>query len=475
MKEIKKALYLDAMALVPGKKSGVGVTIERTLEQLLKNPSLKNWEINLVVTLGKAKYISKYSSANVHIKTIFLPARVLEVFSRTGLLLPIDWFLGNGVYVFPNYRNLPLWHSRSITYVYDIAYIKYPETVQVKNQKYLNKFMPGWVRRTDRVVTISKQVKYEIEKYLGLSESRIDIVPCGVDRSVFYKRDTAEIEAAKNTYSIPYDKYFLFVGNIEPRKNLEKLLDAYDSLPPTIQKQYGLVFVGGNGWQNDAFYKKLTNMQQQNKNVYKVSKYVESTDLPALLSGASLLIHPAIYEGFGITPLEAMACGTPVAVADVPSIREVVKDAGIYFDPNDVQAMAGAISQVLTQSNAVADNIVRGLAIATDLSWQNAAQELYKIIVIEQKLGPPAHPILTRLRFAVETVNKKALRILGEKEALPYVPAYAKTAHEMHENILKDFMSMQPTRLQVIAKKIYLGVKHATFVMLRKVYRTARG
>jgi glycosyltransferase involved in cell wall biosynthesis len=459
--KIDKILYIDAMALVPEKKSGIGLTIERTLEQLLKNRELKEWKIYLVVTLGKARYLKKYESANVHIKTIYLPARILEALSRSKLLPPIDWFLGAGVYVFPNYRNWPVWHSRSITYIYDVAYAKYPETVQIKNQKYLNKYMPTWVRRTDRVVTISNQVKYEIEKYLSLGESQIDIVPCGVDQAVFYKRDTKEIERVKNRYDIPYSKYFLFAGNIEPRKNLEKLLDAYDTLPASTQDEYGLVFVGGmGGWRNDTFYNKLKNMQHAKKNVFKVSDYVASTDLPALFSGATMLIHPAIYEGFGITPLEAMACEIPVVVSDLPAIREVVNDAGLYFDPNDTQAIASAINTTLTHTDLVTTNVALGLTLAKELSWKHTANELFKVISREQEQGTRSYPLLTRLRFLVEAIDRKIMYILGERVYLPYVP----------ETILEDFISEQPTRLQLFSKKIYLVTKHNTFIVVKRAY-----
>jgi len=194
VKKIEKIIYIDALALVPERKSGVGVTLEQTLEELLKNSEMKSWEVFLVVPLGKAKYLKKYESSNVHLKTIYLPARALAILLRTRLLPPVDWFLGKGVYLFPNYRNWPTWRSRSVTYIYDVAYVKHPETVQAKNQKYLSRSMSTWARRTDRVITISKQVKYEIEKYLGMNENKIDIVPCGVDRSVFCKRNSNEIE-----------------------------------------------------------------------------------------------------------------------------------------------------------------------------------------------------------------------------------------------------------------------------------------
>lgn len=476
MKTLKKSLYIDALALVPEKKSGIGVTLERTLEQLLKMPAISSWQVYLVVPLGKAKYLTKYIPLGAQIRTIYLPARVLTVLSRMKLLPPMDLFLGRGVYLFPNYRNWPVWRSRSLTYIYDVAYLKYPETVQAKNQRYLSRSMPSWVRRTDRVITISNQVKYEIEKYLSLSELQISIVPCGVDTSVFYRRSRREVERVKKQYGIASEKYFLFVGNIEPRKNLERLLEAYERLPKTIQDEYALVIVGGGGWNNETILQRIREMQSGNLKVIKVSSYVTNADLPAIYSGASMLIHPAIYEGFGITPLEAMACGIPLAVSDLPAIREVVGDGtGQYFDPLDTRSIIGAIQTVLAgNSGKSATDTKQEVVLAKNFSWKHSAEKLFDILGYEQGLGVRHHPFLTRCKYAYQVMDRKLLHLLGERSYPPYVPQPAKTKHELKMNILDDFYEEQPASVQVILKKAYLGLKHLLATVLKKAYRFTR-
>lgn len=330
--------------------------------------------------------------------------------------------------------------------------------------------MPNWIRRTDRAVTISQQVKFEIEKYLNLGEGRIAVVPCGVDQTIFYKREAKEIETVKAHYRIPFSKYFLYVGNIEPRKNLIKLLDAYNNLSSSIQEEYGLVFVGGDGWQNEAFYKKLKELQQANKKVMKVTDYVVSADLPAIYSGATMLVHPAIYEGFGITPLEALACGTAVAVADLPAIRETVQDAGSYFDPHITKSIVDAINTVLNQKDLVATNLKLGLELASEFSWNRSAGELFKVISYEQTQGAHKHPVLARLLNMYKMFDRNLLQLLGEKPLPPYKPPTSKDAEQLRENIYVDFINEQPTRGQIFFKKIYLGTKHRVFVVLRSVY-----
>jgi glycosyltransferase involved in cell wall biosynthesis len=469
MKSVERALYIDALALVPAKKSGVGVTLMQTLDQLLKLDELKHWQIYLVVPLGKAKYLEDYIRPNVSVKTIFLPARALELLSRINLLPPVDWFLGKGIYLFPNYRNWPVWHSRSITYVYDVGFIKYPETVQLKNRVYLRRYIGHWMKGTDRVVTISSQVRYEIEKYLNVSDAQISVVPCGVDGAVFYRRNKQEVEKIKKRYAIPFKEYLLYVGNIEPRKNLVALLDAYSKLSPAIQERYGLVFIGGDGWLNQGFYEKLSTIQSAGLKALKVAKYVSSEDLPALYSGAALLVHPAIYEGFGITPLEAMACGTPVAVSDVPSIREVVQNAGHYFDPHDPSAISRTITAALKQTDDMVVNVAEGLELAKEFSWKHSAIELSQVLSHEQQQGYRNHPLLARLRYVYQRADRDLMRLLGERVYPPYEPGTAATAKELSNILYDDFLREQPSRTQALARNMYLGIKHLAAVVLKKV------
>jgi glycosyltransferase involved in cell wall biosynthesis len=472
---LKKSLYIDALALVPKRKSGVGLTVEHTFEKLAELEELKDWRIYLVVPLGKSKYLKPYlKKPNVKVKVIWLPARVIEVLMRARLLPPVDWFLGQGVYIFPNYRNWPVWRSRSLTYVYDTSFIKYPQTVQLKNQKYLTKYIKLWMGRTDKIVTISEQVKSEIERLLGVHYAKIDVVPCGVDSSVFFKRKPGEVDETRKRYGITFKKYLLYVGNIEPRKNLDALLDAYGQLPAGLQKEYGLVIVGGGGWLNDTFFTKLEAMRAKGLQVMKVDKFVEDRDLPAIYSGAELLIHPAIYEGFGITPLEAMACGTAVAVSDLPVIKEVVGEAGAYFDPNYAPSITRAIVTALKDQAATEKRIRAGLRQAEELSWEQSAATLYQAVDREFSHGPHARPLLKRVADIYRRADRLIIMLLGGKGQPPYKPLPASEITELRVNIYDDFLKEQPSRTQVVGLKLYLGIRHFSAHAARKVFYRVR-
>jgi glycosyltransferase involved in cell wall biosynthesis len=465
-----QTIYIDALALVPEKKSGIGFTLEQTLHQLAAKPL----DICLVVPLGKAKYLRRYVGPRVRTKTIYLPARVMEMLLRLRLFPPADWLLGRGIYIFPNYRNWPLWRSRSMTYIYDIGFIKFPDMVQPKNQKYLSRYAARWTSRTDKIITITNQVRDEIEKELDQPYTKIAVVYCGVDPSVFRRAGADRIRAAKEKYRIPFKNYLLFVGNIEPRKNLTQLLDAYERLPAAVQEQYGLVLVGSDGWLNEKFNWRLERMQQKGRNVMKVREYVETEDLPALYSGAALLVHPAVYEGFGITPLEAMACETPVAAADIPAIREVAQEAALYFDPADPDSLKAAIVDSVTDDKAVEARVLEGKKRADELSWKQSAAALYEVIEHELKEGPHRRPVIRRLKAFYVATDKEIRKLLGDKAFSQYKPAQAASPKELRALLYRDFLEEQPSLAQHVLLKTYLFTKHVLSEVMKRTYRAAR-
>ena len=473
-KAFTQTIYIDALALVSQKKSGVGLTLEQIVKNLQLQKGGRKYTIYLVVPLAKARYLRKYLGSNVKTKTIYLPARLMEVLLRLGLFPPADWFLGRGIYLFPNYRNWPLWRSKSLTYIYDLGFLLFPETVQPKNQKYLRRYINRWVWRTDKLVTISHQVMGEIEKHLNVPYNMIEVIYCGVDKSLFYRRTASEIATIKKKYNINFENYFLFVGNIEPRKNLIKLLEAYEKLPDRLRKTYGLVIVGSEGWLNQEFYTRLAQAQADSEKVLKVAQYVKNEDLPALYSGAAALVQPAVYEGFGITPLEAMACETPVAVSDVPAIREVVQTAGCYFDPSSSDSIARALVKVAKNEALRRTLIGEGKKRAEELTWAKTARQLISVIETEIAKGPRNKPVIMRLKALHNRADQKIRAALGEKPYDAYRPRGAKTKQELKQIISQDFAYEQPTLLQIFLLATYLRTKHLLAIPIKKTYRMAR-
>lgn len=467
----KKNIYIDALALVPTKKSGIGYSLEQTLIQMSNLPNFNDtYHIHLVVPLGKAKYLKRYCNQGITTKTIGLPARGLEILARLNILPPIDWFIGRGIYIFPNYRNWPVWSSRSLTYVYDIGYILVPHTVQPKNRRYLQKYSKRWMARTDRVITITNQVKEEIEKNLDISYTKISVVYCGVDLTVFYRRSAKETTETKAKYNIPYDKYILFVGNIEPRKNLSTLLDAYEKLPTTVRDRYGLVIVGGDGWLNESFNERISTMRREGKQVLKIQKYVVTEDLPALYSGATALVHPAVYEGFGIPPLEAMACEIPTIVSDIPAIREVLQDNTTYFNPYNAQSLTDVLTSLLSDNNLHKTDIKKAKHHAMQLSWTESAKELAMIIEEEsQRQITQPSPFVKHLKITYVRTDRLIRSILGEKTLQPYRPKTTDNVQELRTIVYNDFLKEQPSHAQSTLLEMYRACKLVAASTIRRI------
>ncbi len=373
----KTRVYVDAMALAERQISGIGHLTIETVRALSLNEHL---DVILVLPLGKRHLVARHKIQNTSIVTLPIPARALSLLLRWGLLPPVDIFIGAGVYLFPNYRNWPLARSRSLTYFHDASFLLYPNTVSPKNLAYLLKYAPVWLNRADTVLTLSKSSKSDIVKLLQLDSNKVEIVSCGVDHEVFYARDDVEIQRIKHRYGLICDKYFLYVGNFEPRKNLLNLLSAYQSLPVSIQKEHALVLIGGGGWLNEDVFKLITELQSKGLAILQANSYVKDDDLPALFSGATALVHPALYEGFGLSPLQAMACGTPVVVADNSSLPEVVGDAGIYVDAMLPVSIANGMSRACTDKSLRTICIARGLVMAQKFSWKLSADQITALL-----------------------------------------------------------------------------------------------
>ena len=182
----------------------------------------------------------------------------------------------------------------------------------------------------------------------------------GIDHSLFYPRKNKNLE----------QKFILAVGSIEPRKNLKNLLLAYASLPLHVKETYHLILVGAGGWENEDIM--LLIKQQHSFVTY--SGYVNDETLAQLYNDATLFVYPSFYEGFGIPPLEAMACGTPVISSNASSLPEVCADAAFYINPYDVLSMKDAISTLLNDESLRKAFIDKGLKHSQAFTWQKSAK-----------------------------------------------------------------------------------------------------
>lgn len=259
--------------------------------------------------------------------------------------------------------------SASVVTVLDLAFIRYPETFPGPQRRYLDFCTRRAVRKADAVIAISESTKQDIVDLIGCPADRIFTTPLAADAS-FAPVSAGKLEEVKRRYGIT-DATVLYVGTLEPRKNILRLLDAFAEVRSTIGSDCRLVLGGGKGWLYDEVFARAE--ARGLKESVRFVGYVPGEDLPALYASARVFVYPSLYEGFGLPSLEAMACGTPVITSNTSSLPEVVGDAGITVDPRDTEQLADSMLTVLTDDDLARGMCERGLRRAAEFSWQRTA------------------------------------------------------------------------------------------------------
>ncbi len=251
--------------------------------------------------------------------------------------------------------------------VHDLSFLFYPQGFRTLNRSYLRIFTRLSARRARRVIAVSESTKRDLVQQYGLSESTVDVIHNGVDPS-FQPLPVDQVAAFRSKQGLP-DRFILFVGTLEPRKNLARLVDAYARLP---EKRPPLMIIGAKGWLYDEIFAQIETMNLAG-DIHFVG-FVPADDLPWWYNAADLFVYPSLYEGFGLPPLEAMACGTAVVSSSASSLPEVVGTAGLLVDPTDTEALAAAVELVLRDREMRERMQVAGLAQARQFSWEQTAR-----------------------------------------------------------------------------------------------------
>jgi len=230
--------------------------------------------------------------------------------------------------------------------------------------------IPQMARRSEKVIAISESTKRDIVSLLEIEEEKISVTHLGVDKRFRPVTEEQELAGVRRKYNLP-PKYILYVGLIEPRKNLEALVDAYHA--DSLHTEFDLVLAGNLGWGYAPLLEKVANSRIRNR--IHMPGYIADTDLPALFSMAATFAYPSVYEGFGLPVLEAMACGTPVITSQVSSLPEVAGDAAILVDPSDRKALALALQKVLSDDHLRKSLSEKGIRRARLFTWEKNSSE----------------------------------------------------------------------------------------------------
>ena len=274
------------------------------------------------------------------------------------------------VYFEPNFAPLPLKARRRVVMVPDFAFHVHPEWQPRDRVEHLRRRFFSTVPYADAIVTLSHFVRDQAADILKTDGETIAVVPAGVDHSLFRKLPRSVLEDFRRRLNLP-PRFVLSVGSLEPRKNLLRLLEAHGALPHAVRREHPLVLAGARGWSNAA----LRSALKSRKDVRYLG-YVTDVDLACLYNLATLFAYPSLYEGFGLPPLEAMACGAPTLVSRAGSLPEVTGPAADHFDPLDTDEMTASMQRLLENEGARRRLSERGLRHAHRFHWEDTARGL---------------------------------------------------------------------------------------------------
>jgi glycosyltransferase involved in cell wall biosynthesis len=261
-------------------------------------------------------------------------------------------------------------YRRSVITVHDLTFLHYPQFLTPASYAYYNRQIVWAVRRADHILADSFATKADLVALLGVAQERVTVAHLATDPS-FHPMPAMEAARIAARYNLR-PGYLLCVGTLEPRKNLPGLLRAYRLLLDEQVTDAPLVVVGGRGWLYQPIFECIQELGLRGQ--VHLLHNVPDTDLPALYNAAILLTTPSFYEGFGLPALEAMACGTPVVVSDRSSLPEVVGEAGLLVNPEEIEEIAGALARVITDETLRNRMREQGLAQAARFSWEQTAR-----------------------------------------------------------------------------------------------------
>jgi len=294
--------------------------------------------------------------------------------AREQLLLPLELGLtGIDLLHSPDFIPPQRRRCRSVITVHDLGFLIFPDLVTDESRRYYSQLEDA-VRSTDAIIAVSEQTRRDMAALLGVPPRRVDVIYHGVDPCFGPATDSDALKAFRRHHNLP-ERYFLFVGTIEPRKNLGFLLDAYRSAfeRASSEGKPHLLLAGQRGWRCDDIFERLE--RPEYRSLVRHCDGFATDELVPLYQGALALVLPSLYEGFGFPALEAMACGTPVVCSAVSSLPEVVGEAALALPPDDAPAWMAALRQLAEDEALRADLRQRGIERARQFDWRRTADQ----------------------------------------------------------------------------------------------------
>lgn len=363
-------LAVDLRSLHGQHFSGVESYIVNLLERLL--PADRQNEYTLFYNGLRDRNFDSLKFINSSYKQTHIPNRLLNLSLRTLKYPRLDKLVsGMDVLFMPNWNSVAVSDNvRTVVTVHDVSPLLMPEAYGLKPRIW-HRFLgiKTLLKRADHLLAVSNYTKTSLVNHCGIPAEKITVTPLGVDTQTYNPEIPEEtLRDVRNRYELP-GKFILYLGTVEPRKNLGRIIDAFDRLNDDTH----LVIAGKWGWKYQEVQDKIRKSRNR-RNILPLG-YVLEEDKPAIIKLAAALCWPSLYEGFGLPVLEAMAVGTPVITSHVASMPEVAGDAAILVDPYSTDAIVNAV-RVITTDDSLREKLVRkGLERSADFSWDTTAKQ----------------------------------------------------------------------------------------------------
>ncbi|MGZ9586217.1 glycosyltransferase family 4 protein [Paenibacillus marinisediminis] len=302
------------------------------------------------------------------------PYKVIRRLMRPNMLysFPYDFRSSSPFDIFHgiNFTYMPIKHKRHVITIHDLAFMRYPETTSQKIYNHHMKWVPYCAEHADHILAVSEATKSDIVELLNIEPDRITVTPLAADDQ-FQPLENESIDKVIKKHGLP-DRYILYVGTIEARKNLLTLAKAFHMIQQRYHTDYKLVIVGAKGWRTSPLYEYIE--QHQLSDDIHFTGYIPDEDLPALYNKAALLAMPSWYEGFGLPLVEAMKCGTPVIGSNVSSIPEIIGAPDLLCSPHEPEQWADKIFEIIHNESLYQKRQQQALARACLYSWNHTAE-----------------------------------------------------------------------------------------------------
>jgi GT2 family glycosyltransferase/glycosyltransferase involved in cell wall biosynthesis len=361
-KEFPFNIKVDCFSMMKS-KGGVGY-YNAGLVKGLKN-------VNTRHILGRFDYAKEATNTIVLVK-------ILRKIFLEQIFLPLQIMIKRVDLVhYPAFIS-PVWKtSKTVITIHDMSYLLFPEMFLWQYRMYLRLFVPFSAKRADQIIADSDNTKRDIVRLLGIPEEKVKVVYPGTNLAYSCIEDTQRIQDSLKTLAIQ-GEYILSVGTLEPRKNIKTLIKAYAHLmQDSPVEEISLVIVGGKGWLYEEIFREVERVSLKTKIIF--TGYVTEEEMICLYNGAKIFVYPSLYEGFGLPPLEAMACGVPVIVSNVSSLPEVVGDAALMFSPESFVELKDKIQELLNDQALSEDLILRGKERVKQFTWEKAAKQTMQV------------------------------------------------------------------------------------------------